>query len=182
MTAAAILLAGLAAVVLQTTWMHLLAIGGAAPDLVFLLVVFFVLQRRTSLGIWAAFVLGLCQDVASGVPLGFNASILLAVAYLVGLLRAKLFKENTTAQVLILVVLTFTHQFLVFYWMNTILDAPFGLGRWAARAAVMSVYHVLLGPLLFRILGQWIPGEDVYQHLITSRELDSRRLRLRRLG
>jgi rod shape-determining protein MreD len=177
-----ILVVGLAAVVLQTTWVPLLAVGGAAPDLVFLLVIFFVLQRRTTLGIWSAFLLGLCQDVAGGTPLGFHALILLAVAFLVGLLRTKLFKENTTAQVLILVVLTFAQQFLVFYWLNTLLGASLGLGRWAARAGSMSIYHVVLGPLLFRLLGRWIPGEDVYRHLITRRELDSRRLRLRHLG
>jgi len=170
------------AVVLQTTLVPAVAYNGAAPDLAFLLVVFFSLQRRTTLGIWAAFWAGLMQDVAGGGPLGLNASILLGTAYLVGLLRTKFFKENLSAQVVILVLLTFAHQFLMFFWMNTILDVGYRLSTWTSRALIMSLYHALLGPLLFKGLGRWIRGEDVYQNLITSRERDSRRLRLRRLG
>jgi rod shape-determining protein MreD len=114
-------------------------------------------------------------------PLGLNASILLGVAYLGGLLRTKLFKENVTAQVFIVLILTFFHQFLMFYWMNTILTASYHAGYWLKQAMVMSVYHCLLGPLLFKWLARWIPGEDVYKHLIAGHSAETSRLRLRRL-
>lgn len=167
--------------ILQTTVVPAVAAAGAAPDLVFLLVVFFSLQRRTTLGLWTAFWAGMLQDAGGGGPLGLNASILLGISYLVGLLRTKLFKENLSAQVAITVLLTFIHQFLMFYWMNTILDAEYSLGAWTGRALIMSLYHAVLGPLLYKGLGNWIRGEDVYQNLIGGRNLESH-FRLKHLG
>lgn len=170
-----------AAVLLQTTLLPVFFGFGGAPDLVFLLVVFLAMQRETTLGVWSAFWMGLLQDLAGGGPLGLNALILLAVAYGVGRLRTTLFKENLPAQILILVLLTALQQFLMFYWMNTVLGNDFGLGAWAGRAASMCLFHALLGPLLFRVLGRWIPGENVYQNLIAGRERRGPRPRSRRL-
>ncbi len=173
---------GILAVVLQTTLSPVVACCGGAPDVVFLFVVFLALQRRTTLGLWFAFALGLVQDVAGGGPLGLNPSILVAVAYLVSLLRTKLFKENYSAQVLIVVLLTCAQQFFMFYWMNTLLNTEFQLGQWLSRAAVMSLYHALLGPPLFAGLARLIPGDDVYQHLILGGPPHTPRLRFRRMG
>lgn len=174
-TVVVMVLAAVASVVLQTTLMPYLSLGGTAPNLILLMVIFISLQRGTTLGMWMAFGLGLLQDGAGGGPLGLNASTLLGVAYLVGLMRTKLFKENIPAQVLIVVVLTFFHQFLVFYWMNTLLDASFLLGDWFRRSLIMSAYHAWLGPLLFHGLARWIPGDDVYQYLIPGRSRADRR-------
>jgi rod shape-determining protein MreD len=166
---------GLLAVLLQTTLVPALPGAGAYLDLVFLLVVFFALQRGTTLGVWMGFTLGLVQDAAGGGPLGLNATALLGVAYLVGLMRARLFKENYPAQVLIVVALTFFHQFLMFYWLNTVMDASFGVGDWLHRSFVMGFFHGLAGPFLFRWLATWIAGDDVYQHLIAGDSQSRRR-------
>ncbi len=167
------------AVVVQTTVVPVFTGMGSAPDLIFLLVVFFALQRGTTLGLWMGFCLGLIQDVAGGGPMGLNGLVLLGVAYLVGLMRTRLFKENIPAQLVIVVVLTFFHQFLMFYCMNMILDASFAVGDWLHRALIMGVYHALLGPFLFRWLSTWIQGDDAYQHLIAG-ESQSRRRFLKR--
>jgi rod shape-determining protein MreD len=168
-------LLALFAVVFQTTLVPAMPGSGAMLDLVFLLVVFFSLQRSTTLGIWMGFILGLVQDAAAGGPLGLNAVALLGVAYLVGLMRARLFKENFPAQVLIVVALTFFHQFLMFYWLNTVMGASFGVGDWLHRSAVMGCFHALVGPWLFRWLATWIAGDDVYQHLIAGDSQSRRR-------
>ncbi|NTV52266.1 MAG: rod shape-determining protein MreD [Candidatus Firestonebacteria bacterium] len=165
----------LLAVVVQTTLMPGFPGAGALMDLVLLLVIFFALQRGTTLGIWMGFVLGLIQDAAGGGPLGLNAVALLGVAYLVGLMRARLFKENYPAQVMVVVALTFFHQFLMFYWLNTVMDASFGIGDWLRRALIMSCSHALVGPFLFHWLATWIAGDDVYQHLIAGDSQSRRR-------
>ena len=156
----------LLAVVIQTSFLWSLLGFPGAPDLIFLLVVFLAMQRESTLGVWSGFWAGLLQDIAGGGPLGLNALVLLIVAYLAGLLRTKLFKENLPAQILIVVVLTFCQQFFMFYWSNTILGTSFTLGRSLGRAAVMCLFHAALAPLLFRLLARWIPGEDVYDNLI----------------
>lgn len=159
-----------AAVVLQTTLVPQIGSVGAAPDLIFLMVMFFALQRETTLGLWTAFGLGLLQDIACGGPLGMNALALLCLAFLIGYLRRQLFKENISAQVLMLLLLTFLHQFLVFFWMNTVLDTGYPFGEWVRRALVMSLYHIVLGPLVFRFLGRWVRGEDITKRVIQLRK------------
>jgi rod shape-determining protein MreD len=161
-------LLALVAVVLQTTVISQIAVGGVGPDLVFLMVLFFALQRDTTLGLWTAFGLGLLQDIAGGGPLGLNAMILLCVAYAIGYVRRHFFKENVSAQVLMILIFTLFQQFLFFFWLNTLLGTSFRFQAWIGRALVMSAYHVILGPLLFRMLSRWIRGEDVYKHLVGS--------------
>jgi rod shape-determining protein MreD len=174
-----IVLVALVAVVAQTTLIPVLTVTGVAPDLVFLLVVFFALQRGTTLGLWMGFSLGVLQDVAGGGPLGLNGLILLGVAYLVGRLRTRLFKENLPAQILIVLILTWFHQFLMFFCMNTVLEAEFTVRDWLHRSLIMGLYHALIGPLLYRWLATWIQGDDVYRHLIAG-DAQSRRKVLKR--
>ncbi len=170
-------------VILQTTVMPYLAIGEAAPDLVFLLVVFLAMQRSTTVGIWTAFGAGLLQDIAAGGPLGLNAVLLIGLAYLAGQARRKLFKDNVAAQVFIVVMFTWLHQFLAFFWMNTVMATTFGLEKWALRAFGMSIFHAVLAPGLFSWWRRWIKGENIYRFLITGRkEQGARWSRLRRMG
>lgn len=170
-------------VILQTTVMPYLAIGEAAPDLVFLLVVFLAVQRSSTLGIWTAFGAGLLQDIAAGSPLGLNAVLLTSLAYLAGQVHRKLFKDNVSAQVLIVVLFTWLHQFLVFFWLNTVMATSFGLGKWILRAFGMSIFHAVLAPGLFYWWRRWIRGENIYRYLITGRkDQGARWSRLRRIG
>lgn len=159
----------LLASVLQTTWAYSLNCCGAAPDLVLLLVLFLAMQRQTTLGLWSAFILGLLQDMGGGNPLGLNALVLLAVAYLVSRVRTKLFKENLSAQLVIVVGMTWAYQFGTFYTVNALWHDAHTLGQWASRSLTMSIYNACLGPLFFKGLARLVRGEDVYQHLIATR-------------
>jgi rod shape-determining protein MreD len=169
-----------AAAVLQTSLLPVWLPTGAAPDLALLLVVFLALQRRTTLGLWSGFWLGLLQDAAGGAPLGLNATVLVGVAYLAGMLRTKLFKEHASAQVAIVVLMTGVQQLTMFYWLNTLWHADHSFGTWVHRVLVMTAYHAVLAPFLFQALARLIPGEDVYQHLVGERERRVQRLHLRR--
>lgn len=170
----------LAAVLLQASVLPVWVPTGSSPDLALLLVVFFALQRQTTLGLWTGLWLGLLQDTAGGGPLGLNAALLVGVAYLSGILRAKLFKEHISAQVAIVVLMTGAHQLAMFYWLNTVWHAAYPLGVWLYRVLVMSATHALLAPFLFHVLARLVPGEDVYQHLVGERDRTASRLRLRR--
>ncbi|MBN1594365.1 rod shape-determining protein MreD [candidate division FCPU426 bacterium] len=172
----------LTAVVLQTTLVPVVAVGGIAPDLVFLLVIFLALQRQSTLGIWAAFILGLLQDIGGGGLIGLQAMLLLTLAYLAVYLRKKFFQENYLSQILIIVLFTFLHQFLTFFWMNTLLDTGFAFNRWLLMALGMSIYHCLVGPLLFRGLGYFIHSQELPRHPNREPGLRPRFYRLGRTG
>ena len=156
------------AVILQTTLVPQIAIAGIAPDLIFLLVIYLSLQRQTLIGIWTAFFLGLLQDVAGGGILGLNAMLLLGLAYLALYLRQKFFQENFVSQILIILLFTFLHQFLAFFWLNILLHTHFEFGRWITQALGMSLYHVVVGPVVFVGLGRFIRNNELHRNLIKN--------------
>jgi len=177
-----VLLLALLAVVLQTTLVPNLTVAGIAPDLVFLLVIFLALQRLTTLGIWTAFCVGLLQDIAGGGILGLNALLLLGLAYLAVYLRRKFFQENFISQILIVVLFTFLHQFLAFFWMNTLLETSFELRQWIIRALGMGLYHAIIAPVIFKGLQRLIRNDEIARNLINSRRGRSWFSGMRRMG
>lgn len=162
-----LILVALLAVVAQTTLVPALSVGSAAPDLVFLLVIFIALRRQTTLGLWMAFSLGLLQDIAGGGLLGLNALVLLGLVYLAMYLRQKFFQENLVSQVLVLLLFTLLQQFLTFFWLNTLLDTNFPFALWPRRALTMGLIHALLGPLLFWGLRGLIKDEEGARNILT---------------
>jgi rod shape-determining protein MreD len=155
-------------VVLQTTLIPQIAIAGIAPDLIFLFVIFLALQRQTTIGIWFAFCLGLLQDISGGGILGLNALLLLGLAYLALYLRQKFFQENFISQILIILLFTILHQFLAFFWLNTLLHTQFVFGQCITRALGMSLYHAVVGPVVFVGLRQFIRNDELHRNLIKT--------------
>lgn len=146
----------LLAVVLQTTWVPVLSIAGMGPDLVLLWVLYVALRRQTTLGLWVAFGAGLLQDIAAGGQLGLNAFLLVGVAYAALYLRRRFVQENFISQLLIVLGFSWLHQFLAFFWLNTLLGMHLPFGIWLGRAAGLSVFQALLGPWLYYGLDQWL--------------------------
>lgn len=159
----------------QTTLLPHLEVAGIAPDLIFLMVVFLALQKTNTISLWSAFGIGLFQDTAGGGPMGLNALILVGLAYMISYLRKKYFKENFLAQVIIVLTFTLLHQFLTFFWMNTLMNTSFNFVHWIGEALILSCLHAMIAPFLFAWLAGFIHGENINQHLISQRK----RMRLR---
>lgn len=151
-----IVLITLLAVVLQTTWVPVLSIAGLGPDLVLLWVLYVTLRRQTTLGLWVAFGAGLLQDIAGGGQLGLNAFLLVGVAYTALYLRRRFVQENFMSQLLIVLGFAWLHQFLAFFWLNTLLGMHLPFGVWLGRAAGLSLFQALLGPWLYYGLDRWL--------------------------
>lgn len=156
----------LLAVIIQTTLLPSWFRTDMTPNLVLLMVLFLALQKSTTIGLWLAFALGLLQDIAGGGPMGLNSLILVTLVYLVSYVRKQFFKENVTAQIIIVLGCTLVQQFLAFFWMNTIMHTQFGFKSWWTRALLLSIIHALLAPLLFQWLAKFIHGENIFKHLI----------------
>jgi rod shape-determining protein MreD len=156
----AIALVLVAVAVIQSTWLFPMHIMGATPDLVFLLVIFLALHRSSTVGLWAGFFGGVLQDVAGGVPLGFNALLLSLLAYFAGYLRKKFFEEQFPAQVLMVIFFTTVHQALAFFWLNTFVETHFSLLVLLQRALFLCLWHAILGPLAFWVMKKIFKGHD----------------------
>jgi len=156
-------------VVLQTTWVAALSLKGIGPDLVLLWVLYVALRRQTTLGLWVAFGAGLLQDIAAGGQLGFNAFVLVGVAYAALYQRRRFVQENFVSQLLIVLGITWLHQLLAFFWLNTLLGIHLPFGVWLGRVAGLSVFQALLGPWVYHGVDQWLNlREDPHAHHLHS--------------
>ena len=167
-------------IILQTTLIPELEFFGATPDLLLVIVIFAALQRQTTIDLVIIFILGLCKDVAVGNPLGLHAFILLVIAYLATRIRNKIFKDNFSSQIFMVMIFTYIYQFLIWFMLNTILETKFELGIWFKKSLGMSWYNVGIAIMLFKFLGKYIKGDDVYRHLI--KQVENKQSKITRIG
>lgn len=89
-----IVLAFIAALILQTTVLPLLRIGGAMSDLLLVLVIFTALFRGSLAGGAAGFAAGLAQDLIGGPYIGLGALSCFMAGCLIGSLEQRVNKGN----------------------------------------------------------------------------------------
>ena len=80
--------------ILQSTVLPLFAVGGAKPDLVFLVVVSWSLLRGAEEGIVWGFIGGLLLDTLSGGPFGVSSLALMSMSLLTGWGEMNLFRGH----------------------------------------------------------------------------------------
>ena len=90
--------------IFQATLAPLIAIKGARPDLLLVLVTSAGLLYGKEMGVGIGFFCGLLQDLASGNIFGVNTLSKMAVGYGFGLAERKVFKENIFLPILALAV------------------------------------------------------------------------------
>jgi rod shape-determining protein MreD len=66
---------------LQSTWLHAIAVLSVIPDLALLVIVYTSFNNMRTEGIIAGFLSGLIQDFISSAPLGFTAFMRTVVSY-----------------------------------------------------------------------------------------------------
>jgi rod shape-determining protein MreD len=100
--------------VAQTSLVQALAVGGATPDLPFIMTVFWALRRGPEAGCGAGFLAGLLQDVATGGLVGVQALTKALAGFSLGLVGGRLWVANPLVQVPGLVALTVAEGLLRF--------------------------------------------------------------------
>lgn len=81
-------------IVLQSTALNFIAVGGIKPDLVLILVILNGFLRGTREGAFLGFVGGVLQDLVSGGYFGMYALTNMAAGYLAGLGEGRLYRDN----------------------------------------------------------------------------------------
>lgn len=138
---------------LQSTWLHAIAVYAVIPDLALLVIVYVAFQNVRTEGIAAGFLSGILQDFISSAPLGFNAFVRTVVSFGFNLISGSFYIDRvlmpmlfggaaTLIKALATAVLAFAFPAFVhgYDFLDKIL--------W-----IETAYNAVLAPVLFFILG-----------------------------
>jgi rod shape-determining protein MreD len=124
------------------------------PDFLLLVVVWFAIMVPRAGGLAFAWTAGLALDAFRGQILGENALAFVAVAYLAHRFHLRLRMYPLTHQSLVVFMLLFVYQFLLF-WIDGVAGHP--LTDWARW--LPAITGALMWPLLDSLLGRFAtPG------------------------
>ena len=136
---------------IQTTVLSFIRVGGVQPDLVLLVVIFNAFLRGSREGAFLGFLAGLFQDILIGNYIGFNALAKMGAGYMVGFAESKLFKDNIFVLVAVSFLATLISQ-IIYYTLLSVLDVmvpPF----WALFRIMLpvSLYNTILAPIFYKL-------------------------------
>ncbi len=150
-----------AAVILQTTVLHHVAILDVKPDLALIILVFFSIRRGAWIGQTAGFTMGLVEDFLSLSPLGFHSFIKTLIGYVYGNIHGKIYVDPIFFPLLIVLTATMLKGLLMvvlIFIFNISLSFE---GYFSWRFWLEAGYNLLLTPLVFLVLRF---GENFFQN------------------
>ena len=142
----------LTALLLQSTLLAQIKLGGAKPDLVFLVTIVLAFLEGPSSGSLAGFVGGMAEDFLLNQPKGITALTLTLVGYSVGMLRHYITSPSPVLPVGL--VGSATVAGVLFYGMVSFLlgQLDVGFGYLVRIALLTGLYNAVLTPLLFPLV------------------------------
>ena len=142
----------LTALLLQSTLLAQIKLGGAKPDLVFLVTIVLAFLEGPSSGSLAGFVGGMAEDFLLNQPKGITALTLTLVGYSVGMLRQYITSPSPVLPVGL--VGSATVGGVLFYGMVSFLlgQLDVGFGYLVRIALLTGLYNAVLTPLLFPLV------------------------------
>ena len=150
MKTAAVILAIVGALALQTTLSGLLAGGAIAVNLVLVAVVYLALAYGAVTGTLAGMAGGLAQDALAGGIVGLGGMTKTVIGFFVGVLSAQFNLSTTVPRLVMFVAATIVHQ-VVFEGLHAMLGGrAFGL-QWSA-VLIQALANALLGIVAFLIV------------------------------
>ena len=139
------------ALLLQTTIFAQIELGGAKPQLIYLVTVVMAVLEGPASGAIAGFSGGMAQDFFLQQPAGITALTLTLLGYMVGTIRHYITTPSPALPTLL--VGTGTIAGVIFYgFVSFLLGEPFGLLDVLSVAFLSGIYNALLTPLLFPLL------------------------------
>jgi rod shape-determining protein MreD len=142
----------IAALLLQTTFLPLAAIGRATPDLLLIMCVYLGLHQHTVGGAVGAFFLGYLQDTFSGSVLGLNAFGMCLVFTIVYLTSRRLWVDNAISKVVV-VFLASVLKTLAILALVALFMSVDGLSNSVLRYLfIEAMLAAILSPAIFAIL------------------------------
>jgi rod shape-determining protein MreD len=140
------------ALLLQSTIFAQLKLGGAKPELMYLVTIVLAMLEGPSSGAIGGFSAGMAQDFLLHQPKGITALTLTLVGYVVGIARQYITTPSPALPTLL--VGAGTAAGVLFYGLVSFLLGELSVGvLYLVRVAFLSaIYNALLTPLLFPLL------------------------------
>lgn len=170
MKTAAVVLAIVGALALQTTLSGMLTGGAIAVNLVLVAVVFLALSYGAVTGTLAGMVGGLAQDALAGGLVGLGGMTKTVIGFFVGVLGAQFNLSTTVPRLVMFVAATLVHHALFEGLHALISGRPVAL-QWSA-VLIQALANALLGIVAFFIVEK---GPEAAQRRRTGRSSLSQR-------
>jgi rod shape-determining protein MreD len=140
------------ALLLQSTVFAQIKLGGAKPELMYLVTVVLAILEGPASGAIAGFSSGMAQDFMLNQPKGISALTLTLVGYVVGAVRP--FITTPSALLPVLMVAGATAGGVIFYGFVAFLlgELPTGLVYLLRIALLSALYNAVLTPIFYPIL------------------------------
>ncbi|HUI91676.1 MAG TPA: rod shape-determining protein MreD [Chitinivibrionales bacterium] len=155
------LIAFLAALVLQTSFVPAISLGNATPDLLLIVLFFFSLKYGVMPGIFVGFFLGLGQDLYSPSLLGQNALVKTLTGAFIGLFNERVMRTDPLVKTVLLIVVFIVHDAL--FMAVQVLKLHDSLGSLFSglffRTLPRALYSVAVAALFY--LWEMIPKPSV---------------------
>lgn len=137
---------------LQSTVFAQIQLGGAKPDLIYLITIVLAYLEGPSSGALAGFAGGMAEDFLLNQPKGITALTLTLVGYSIGLARQYIVSPSPLLPVFLVGGAT-AGGFLFFGLVRFLLNQPVGgFGELLRVALLVAAYNAVLTPILFPVL------------------------------
>lgn len=136
--------------ILQTTLLSFLRIGGIMPDLLLIFLILVALLCGSLVGGVLGFTVGLAQDLLRGRYLGLQALSGLLTGYLVGCLESKVYKENPLVSLFFVFLGSFLYHGIFFIGQGLVGTFFFSPKLFWQGLVPEAFYNTLLTLFFFR--------------------------------
>ena len=141
-----------AALLLQSTVLRFVAIGGVKPDLSLIILIFIASRTGSMIGQISGFAAGMLQDLISYPPLGFYALIRTIIGAIYGKLQGAFIVDSLFVPILLALAATLMKGILI--WLLALIfsvSAP-NMPLLGAKFWIEAGYNAVLTPFVFALL------------------------------
>jgi len=157
-------LLALAGLLLQSTLLSFVTVGGVAPDLILVLAVLHSIFTGPKRGAAFGFASGLLEDIFLGRFIGMNALAKGLTSLLVGWFAQRAFRENILVPVFALLLGTLFNE-LVYFLLGKMAGLSWPWELWLWKTIPVAVYNTCLVPFIYSRFYYWSTGEKENQAL-----------------
>jgi len=141
-----------AAVVLQSTLLHWVALRGVKPDLALIILVYVSVRRGSMTGQLTGFASGILQDLLSLSPVGFHALTRTLIGFLYGRMEGNIFLDPILMPLLLTIIATILKGLVASFAVVLFAVAAPGFQVFAGPLWIEVGYNAFLAPFLFALL------------------------------
>ena len=142
------------AILIQSTILDWISIGGVKPDISLVILIFIAHKRGSMTGQVSGFCAGLIQDFLSLSPLGFHSLIKTILGYIYGLLTENIFVDPIFTPMILVGVGTLMKGLLSALTGTLFAIPSASFAYFTGRLWIELGYNVIFAPIVFALMGR----------------------------